>query len=186
MSPPALRVVRVACGAAALAWLSACASAPSSTAAAAAPVAAANEPLSELAVFDTKLGTGALLTRGKCAYMHYVGAFTDGRAFETSRTPLRNGKTPPPIAFEVGTGAVMPGWDKGVVGMKVGGLRRLLIPFAQAYGAAGRPPAIPPRTDLLFDVELTGIAAPLPSSSNALRDEMARSCPSWTSVSGGR
>ncbi len=139
-----------------------------------------------LGVVDARTGTGARATRGQCLYVHYVGVLPDGRQFETSRDSTlmaRTGRTPPPIVFELGTRAVMPGWEQGLPGMQVGGVRRLFVPYRLAYGANGRPPAIPPRTDLVFDIELMAVAASLPTSSNAMRAETAKSCPAWDSVS---
>jgi len=65
-------------------------------------------------------------------------------------------------------------------------VRRLWIPYRLAYGANGRPPAIPPRTDLVFDIELMAAVDPLPSSSNAMRAEGAKRCPDWSVVSRSR
>ena len=157
-----------------------CASAPA-TAASATATARAN-----LGIVDTRIGTGARAAARQCLYVHYVGALADGRAFESSRTPLPSGQVPPPIAFELGAGSVMAGWEKGLMAMQVGGTRRLFVPYAMAYGASGRPPSIPPRTDLVFDIELLAVAPPLPTSSNAPRAETARSCPAWASVNRAR
>jgi peptidylprolyl isomerase len=139
-----------------------------------------------LGVVDARTGTGARATRGQCLYVHYVGVLPDGRQFETSRDSTlmaRTGRIAPPIVFELGTRAVMPGWEQGLPGMQVGGVRRLFVPYRLAYGANGRPPAIPPRTDLVFDIELLAVAASLPTLSNAMRAETAKSCPAWESVS---
>jgi FKBP-type peptidyl-prolyl cis-trans isomerase len=74
-----------------------------------------------------------------------------------------------PFDFKVGDGSVIKGWDQGVVGMKVGGKRRLVIPQDIAYGEAGRPPEIPPKAGLKFDIELLDVnpkdalASPPPS-----------------------
>ena len=140
----------------------------------------------DLGVVDLRPGTGARAMSGSCLYVHYVGSLPNGQTFETSRTTRANGKPADPIAFELGAGSVMPGWEKGLGGMQVGGLRQLWIPFRLAYGASGRPPAIPPRTDLVFDIELLGVAAALPTSSNAPRAESARTCPLWSAVNRSR
>ena len=83
--------------------------------------------------------------------MHYTGWLyarnTKGRQIDTSR----DGK---PFAFEIGEGKVIAGWDEGIVGMKVGGRRTLLIPPELGYGAEGAGDDIPPNTPLIFDVEL--------------------------------
>lgn len=142
---------------------------------------------SALGVVDAREGTGARAGRGQCLYVHYTGVLPDGRQFEASRdTTTTRGRAAPPIVFELGTKTVMPGWEQGLPGMRVGGLRRLYVPFRLAYGANGRPPAIPPRTDLVFDIELLAVTTALPSSSNAMRDESAKSCPPWESVNRAR
>ncbi len=136
----------------------------------------------ELGTVDTRIGTGTRATSHMCLYVHYIGLLADGRTFETSRTPQKNGAAAPPIAFEISTGTVMPGWEKGLLGMQVGGTRRLFVPFRLAYGADGRPPAIPPRTDLVFDVELLALSSPLPTSSNAPRADGTTTCAAWAAV----
>ena len=142
---------------------------------------------SALGVVDATVGTGARAGRGQCLYVHYTGVLRDGRQFETSRdTTTARGRSAAPIVFELGTRMVMPGWEQGLPGMRVGGTRRLYVPFRLAYGANGRPPAIPPRTDLVFDIQLLAVAPALPTSSNAMRDESAKSCPPWESVNRSR
>ena len=140
----------------------------------------------DVGVVDTRPGSGARATTHQCLYVHYEGALADGRTFESSRTSPANGAPISPIALELGAGSVMAGWEKGLVAMRVGGTRRLYVPFRLAYGADGRPPSIPPRTDLVFDIELLAVAAPLPTSSNAPRAATARTCPAWLSVSRAR
>lgn len=173
----------------------ACASSPATStsstgnaAAVSAAVAAASAPKGpgDLGITDTRVGTGARATSRQCLYVHYVGLLADGRKFDSTRDPLPTGQIAEPVAFELGTNAVMAGWEKGLVGMQVGGLRRLWVPYRMAYGAGGQPPAIPPRTDLIFDIELMAVVAPLPNSSNAMRAESAKTCPAWSSVSRGR
>lgn len=149
-------------------------------------VSSASPDRTELGISDTRPGSGARSATRQCLYVHYVGTLPDGREFESSRALLPNGQAPAPIAFELGTGAVMQGWEQGLRAMHVGGVRRLVVPYRMAYGSEGRPPAIPPRTDLAFDVELVALATPLPASSNAPRAETARSCPAWTSVNSAR
>lgn len=153
-----------------------------------AAVAAAAAPKSagDLGITDTRVGTGARAMSRQCLYVHYVGLLADGRKFDSTRDPNPTGQIPEPVAFELGTNAVMPGWEKGLVGMQVGGLRRLWVPYRLAYGAGGQPPTIPPRTDLVFDIELMAVVAPLPNASNAMRAESAKTCPAWSSVGRGR
>jgi peptidylprolyl isomerase len=97
---------------------------------------------------DNKVGTGAEAKAGKTVVVHYTGTLTDGKKFDSS---LDSGK---PFSFKLGAGEVIKGWDEGVAGMKVGGKRKLVIPYALGYGLQGSPPVIPPKADLIFDVEL--------------------------------
>ncbi len=175
----------------AVAVVAACASS-AATSAVASPTpsaAASTQPsrgISDLGITDKRPGTGARASNHQCLYVHYIGLLPDGRQFDSTRDPLPNGRPQSPVAFELGTGIMMPGWEKGLVGMQVGGLRQLWVPFRLAYGAGGRPPAIPPRTDLVFDIELMAVAPTVPTSSSAPRAETAPTCPSWGSVSRGR
>ncbi len=105
-----------------------------------------------LVVEDLVVGTGATAVVGDTVTVHYVGTLTNGTKFDSSYdrgTPL------PP--FRLGTGAVIPGFDQGVTGMKIGGKRRLTIPPSLGYGnqAVG---SIPPNSTLIFEVELIAIA----------------------------
>ncbi|MEY4510447.1 MAG: hypothetical protein RLZZ450_2569 [Pseudomonadota bacterium] len=100
---------------------------------------------------DLKQGTGAEAVAGKRVTVHYVGTLTDGSKFDSSRD---RGKG---FSFGLGAGEVIRGWDEGVAGMKVGGLRRLTIPPALGYGDRGYPPVIPPRSTLVFEVELLAV-----------------------------
>ena len=106
---------------------------------------------------DVVAGTGDLAARGKCVYAHYVGWLANGTRFDASREPQPNGAPGEPAAFVLGTGAVMQGWEVGFTGMRVGGTRRLYIPYQLAYGERGRPPLIPGRAALVFDVELLAV-----------------------------
>lgn len=102
--------------------------------------------VTELMIQDVVVGTGAEAKAGNTVTVEYVGAFTDGNVFDTSR-----GREP--FTFSLGAGQVIKGWDQGVAGMKVGGKRILLIPSSLGYGATGAGP-IPPNTTLMFEVEL--------------------------------
>lgn len=137
-----------------------------------------------LRVVDLTEGAGQAAALRKCAYVHFTGWLSDGRKFESTRDTLPNGNLRPPVGFVVGARVVIPGWDKGVVGMKVGGERRLYVPYDQGYGKAGQPPAIPPRADLVFDLELMAVANPLSSSTgvNSSGTPTAPECPAWTAV----
>lgn len=154
--------------------LTGCASASGSGSA-----ASSTENDSDLSVIDSREGTGTRATSHDCVYVHFVGVLANGRQFDTSRDTLNNGQPRDPIAFELGTKRVMPGWEQGIPGMRVGGLRRLWVPYRLAYGASGRPPSIPPRTDLVFDIELMAVAPTVSSTSTAPRADGAPTCPSW-------
>jgi len=100
---------------------------------------------------DLIVGTGPEATSGETVTVNYVGVlYSNGKVFDASW------KRHEPLTFALGKGQVIPGWDKGVAGMKVGGRRELVIPAALAYGAKGSPPAIPPNAPLVFVVDLLG------------------------------
>jgi len=100
---------------------------------------------------DTKLGTGAVATPGKNVSVHYTGWLTNGTKFDSSKD---RGE---PFAFSLGAGQVIRGWDQGVAGMKVGGIRKLTIPPNLGYGERGAGGVIPPNATLVFEVELLGV-----------------------------
>jgi len=97
---------------------------------------------------DLKLGEGATVAAGNRVTVHYTGTFTDGQKFDSS---LDRNK---PFELTIGRGQVIKGWDEGLVGMKVGGKRKLIVPPELAYGDAGQPPKIPPKATLIFEVEI--------------------------------
>ncbi len=100
---------------------------------------------------DLIVGTGPEAKTGDPVSVNYVGALYDnGKVFDASW------KRNEPFQFTLGKGQVIPGWEQGVVGMKVGGRRELIIPPSLAYGAKGSPPAIPPNAPLIFVVDLLG------------------------------
>lgn len=111
-----------------------------------------------LRYIDIVQGTGDLAAPRKCFYVHYTGWLTNGKKFDSSRDTMRNGAPRLPLAFPQGARRVIAGWDAGFEGMHVGGQRRLIIPYQLAYGELGRPPGIPPKAMLIFDVELMGVA----------------------------
>ena len=89
----------------------------------------------------------------------------------------------PPISFPQGARRVIAGWDLGFEGMRVGGKRRLFIPFQLAYGEAGRPPLIPPKSELIFDVELMAVADTLPRAEAPQRGQATiPQCAPWAVV----
>ena len=102
-----------------------------------------------LCYVDTKVGDGPEVAKGDVLNMNYVGKLEDGSIFDQS-----SGQ---PLQFKLGTGAVIQGWDEGILGMKVGGKRTLTIPPDLAYGKSGYPPVIPPNATLIFDVEVVSI-----------------------------
>jgi peptidylprolyl isomerase len=106
----------------------------------------------KLVVKDLKEGTGPVAENGKNVSVQYVGiSFQNGRQFDAS---WDRGE---PFDFQLGAGQVIPGWDQGVAGMKVGGRRQLVIPPELAYGKQGSPPAIGPDETLVFVVDLVGV-----------------------------
>jgi peptidylprolyl isomerase len=107
-----------------------------------------------LAYIDTKIGTGPLAAPHKWYTIRYTGYLTDGTKFDSSYD-----HPDPPFAIPYGQHHVIPGWDTGFDGMHVGGKRRLFIPYELAYGPNGKPAppgqtGIPPKAELIFDVEL--------------------------------
>jgi FKBP-type peptidyl-prolyl cis-trans isomerase len=108
------------------------------------------EPM-KLEMQDLVVGTGTEAVSGKTVDVHYTGWLTDGKKFDSS---VDRGE---PFSFRLGAGQVIRGWDQGVVGMKIGGKRKLTIPSDLAYGDRGFPPVIPPRSTLVFEVELLGV-----------------------------
>ena len=103
--------------------------------------------VSTLQAVDVTVGTGDAVAAGDTVYVNYVGALPNGTVFDASQS--HGGAQP----FQIGVGKVIPGWDEGILGMKVGGERLLAIPSNLAYGAAGQGP-IPPNSTLIFDVQV--------------------------------
>jgi peptidylprolyl isomerase len=119
---------------------------------AAPPAASANAqpPEKPMSSTDLKVGAGVTAKTGDKVSVHYVGTLENGTEFDSSR------KRNQPFVFTLGQGQVIKGWDQGVVGMKVGGKRKLVIPPSLAYGERGRP-SIPPNSTLVFEVELLAV-----------------------------
>ena len=110
---------------------------------------------SDLQIEDVRIGEGALATPGAHVRVHYTGwLYEDGAATQQFDSSRSRGE---PFAFPLGAGRVIEGWDQGVAGMRVGGLRRLVIPSDLGYGAYGAGGVIPPNATLLFEVELVGV-----------------------------
>ena len=157
-----LKITVLALMLAAAAALAACSAntpgqtAPTATTAATQPAAEATTPAAaepapastaKLEIKDLKVGKGLEAKSGDAVTVDYTGWLMDGTKFDSSI-----GKAPFP--FTIGAGEVIPGWDQGVAGMKVGGKRQLVIPSDLAYGDAGYPPVIPGGATLKFDVTL--------------------------------
>ena len=127
---------------------------------AAAPVAmtatSAQAAQDQFKIIDVKAGTGAVAKAGQKVTVNYTGwLYVNGAKGKKFDSSLDHGT---PFTFPLGAGAVIPGWDKGVAGMKVGGKRTLIIPSDLGYGAAGTPDGtIPPGATLIFDVELLSL-----------------------------
>jgi FKBP-type peptidyl-prolyl cis-trans isomerase len=106
---------------------------------------------SGLQYIDLQVGTGATAQAGQTVTVHYSGWLESGNKFDSS---IDRGQ---PFSFPLGAGRVIKGWDEGVLGMKVGGKRKLIIPSTLGYGARGAGGAIPPHATLIFEVELLGV-----------------------------
>jgi FKBP-type peptidyl-prolyl cis-trans isomerase FkpA len=106
-----------------------------------------------LSSFDVRAGSGTEATPGKSATVNYTGWLYVPTAIDSKGTQFDKGS----FTFTVGTTQIIPGFSNGVAGMKVGGVRRMIIPPSLAYGADGSPPAIPPNATLLFEVELLAV-----------------------------
>ena len=100
----------------------------------------------------TTRGTGATPKAGDKVLVHYVGTFLDGKKFDSSRDRGT------PFEFALGQGRVIKGWDLALAKMRVGDRCKVTIPYELGYGERGYPGAIPPKSDLVFDIEFIGIA----------------------------
>jgi FKBP-type peptidyl-prolyl cis-trans isomerase FkpA len=106
---------------------------------------------SGLRYVDSKAGSGAEAKAGQTVDVHYTGWLTNGTKFDSSKDRGQ------PFTFPLGGGRVIKGWDEGVQGMKVGGVRKLTIPPELGYGPRGAGGVIPPNATLVFEVELLGV-----------------------------
>jgi FKBP-type peptidyl-prolyl cis-trans isomerase FkpA len=118
-------------------------------------IAGCRSEVTDLQITDTKVGTGAEALNGRVVRVHYTGWLYDdsrpdkrGQKFDSSKDSNQ------PFDFTLGAQEVIPGWDQGVAGMKVGGTRVLTIPPAMGYGARGAGGVIPPNATLVFEVDL--------------------------------
>jgi FKBP-type peptidyl-prolyl cis-trans isomerase len=107
----------------------------------------------QLVAQDLVVGTGAEAALGQTIEVHYIGRLQTGQIIDSSRE--RN----EPLRFTLGAGDVIRGWDEGLVGMRVGGKRVLVVPPSYGYGAQAIGP-IPPNSTLIFEIELLGVEAP--------------------------
>jgi FKBP-type peptidyl-prolyl cis-trans isomerase FkpA len=105
---------------------------------------------------DLRTGTGADAVAGKTVTVNYTGWLYDSAKTDQKGAQFDTSAVRGPYAFVLGAGSVIKGWDQGVAGMKVGGLRRLVIPPALGYGDKANGP-IPPNSTLVFDVELLDV-----------------------------
>jgi FKBP-type peptidyl-prolyl cis-trans isomerase FkpA len=106
---------------------------------------------SGLVIEELTVGSGALAAAGQRVTVHYTGWLTDGTKFDSSKDRSE------PFVFPLGGRRVIAGWDEGVQGMRVGGVRKLTIPPALGYGTRGAGGVIPPNATLVFEVELLGV-----------------------------
>ncbi|MEY2632536.1 MAG: hypothetical protein RIR00_1190 [Pseudomonadota bacterium] len=107
--------------------------------------------MSSLVIEDIVVGTGDTAQAGQYVTVHYTGWLTTGKKFDSSKD------RDDPFAFPLGRGHVIRGWDEGVQGMQVGGVRKLTIPPELGYGARGAGGVIPPNATLVFEVELLAV-----------------------------
>ena len=122
------------------------------------PAPAPPSPVTSMQSVELKSGAGDSIAPGKIAVVQYTGWLYEaaakdnkGKQFDSSRTQGQ------PFRFPLGAGSVIKGWDQGVIGMKIGGSRRLIIPADMAYGDSGAGGVIPPGATLVFDIDLVAI-----------------------------
>lgn len=118
------------------------------------PLTGASGPIkyeNGLIVEDLSVGTGKTASNGDTLSAHYIGALEDGTKFDSS---YDRGQ---PLEFVLGSGQLIQGWELGLVGMKEGGKRKLIIPPTLGYGAKGAGGVIPPNATLVFEIELVGV-----------------------------
>jgi FKBP-type peptidyl-prolyl cis-trans isomerase FkpA len=123
------------------------------------PVAPENR-VAELQATDLVAGQGPEATPGATVTVHYTGWLYDHAAADGKGREFDSSRGSRPFSFQVGSGQVIAGWDRGVAGMRTGGQRRLVIPAELAYGESGAGAVIPAGATLVFDVELLEVAPP--------------------------
>ncbi|HYD52812.1 MAG TPA: FKBP-type peptidyl-prolyl cis-trans isomerase [Gemmatimonadaceae bacterium] len=163
---------------AALAMGAACSRAPApvvATPSSIPPVAGERRAANGVDYIDVVVGRGDPIRTGQCAYVHYVGWTESGRQVDASRDST-TGPDAPPLTVPVGAKAVIAGWDAGIPGMRVGGKRRLFIPYRMGYGEAGSPPTVPRRADLVFDIELVAMGY---ATKAGTATGTKPTCPAW-------
>jgi FKBP-type peptidyl-prolyl cis-trans isomerase len=123
------------------------------------PIEPSDTPRAEYSETDVRVGSGTEATSGRTMTVNYTGWLYDpngadgkGAQFDTSNQAGRG-----PFSFVLGGTGVISGWNRGIMGMRVGGLRRFVLPPELAYGSQGSAPAIPPNATLVFEVELLGV-----------------------------
>lgn len=113
-------------------------------------------PTAPYSATDLVVGTGTEATNGRTLSVHYAGWMYDPTRPDAKGSQFDSSAGRGPYSFVLGTGNVIQGWHQGLLGMRVGGIRRLILPPHLAYGSTGNPP-IPPNATLVFDVELVGV-----------------------------
>lgn len=109
------------------------------------------DPLNELKIEDVQLGSGKEIVKGALVLAHYTGTLSNGQVFDSSHLRSK------PFQFVFGVGRVIKGWDLGLLGMKVGGKRKLSIPATLAYGERQIGGWIKPHSDLFFEIDLVEV-----------------------------
>lgn len=146
------------------------------------PMAGPEQIIVALRSIEGRVGTGAPVRPKQCVYVHYTGWLRNGTKFDSSRDTMVNGTARTPIGFPLGQRRVIAGWDLGFDGMLVGGQRRLFIPYPLAYGDAGRPPVIPERAELIFDIELMAVSDTMARTAVSVQRGPSPQCPTWAAV----
>jgi peptidylprolyl isomerase len=152
----ALLIVAAVIVVASAAWAASPTSTPAPASTASATAKAAEPKLitakSGLKYADLEIGTGTEVKTGMLVLVNYEGRLANGEKFDSSYDRRE------PFSFKIGAGQVIQGWEEGVIGMKVGGKRKLVIPPDLGYGEAGAPPRIPPNATLTFEVKVLKVS----------------------------